>query len=362
MSERELAVLLQFGQPVASRTEPGLYFKLPLIQEVLRLPKTLQVWHGTSQSEKLVDVPTADGKKVEVTVWAVWRITDPVQFVADAAHGPQRRVAGQGVRPQHGARHDHHAQPGRDRPQHQPQDDLHPGPPSRDDRRGGGEPPGPAVPCRRKSSSRPSSTSSFLPRRKESVSQGRLKIMDQIKQDAQHALAQDGNKAGQSRGRGIELVDVGLSRIEFVPQVREAAFDRAVSLMEAIAIKTTSEGEQRKKEIINKTEAEVQKIEGEGKQEANILKGRVDAEIIDSYAKAIRETGEFYNFIRTLEVYKEAFKGETRLILTTDSALLRLIKNLEPLKLENKPSPLAASSPRAPDRPPRRGGHRGVAR
>src|SRR4029077_11125339 len=42
----------------------------------------LQVWHGTRQSEKLVDVPTADGKKVEVTVWAVWKITHPVQFVA----------------------------------------------------------------------------------------------------------------------------------------------------------------------------------------------------------------------------------------------------------------------------------------
>ena len=123
------------------------------------------------------------------------------------------------------------------------------------------------------------------------------------------------------------------------PQVREAAFDRAVSLMEAIATKTISEGEQRKKEIINKTEAEVQKIEGEGKQEANILKGKADAEIIDSYAKAIRETGEFYNFIRTLEVYKEAFKGETRLILTTDSALLKLIKNLEPLKLEIQAQP-----------------------
>ena len=49
VNERELAVLLQFGQPVASRTKPGLYFKLPLIQEVMRLPKTLQVWHGTSQ-------------------------------------------------------------------------------------------------------------------------------------------------------------------------------------------------------------------------------------------------------------------------------------------------------------------------
>ncbi len=82
---------------------------------------------------------------------------------------------------------------------------------------------------------------------------------------------------------------------------------------------------------------------GEGKQAANVLRGKADAEIIDSYAKAIRETGDFYNFIRTLEAYKEALKGETRLILTTDSSLFRLIKNLEPLKPESKPSPVAAS-------------------
>ncbi|MBA4015751.1 MAG: hypothetical protein C0483_01040 [Pirellula sp.] len=63
-----MAVILQFGEPVESRTEPGLYFKLPLIQEVRRLPKTLQVWHGSKPQEQLVDVPTKDGKKIEITV------------------------------------------------------------------------------------------------------------------------------------------------------------------------------------------------------------------------------------------------------------------------------------------------------
>ena len=70
----------------------------------------------------------------------------------------------------------------------------------------------------------------------------------------------------------------------------------------------------------------------------------MDAEIIDAYAKAIRETGEFYNFTRTLEVYKEALKGDTRLILTTDSDLLRLVKALEPAKpMAPKSSPVAAT-------------------
>ena len=338
VTERELAVLLQFGEPVASRTQPGLYFKVPLIQEVLRLPKTLQVWHGTGPNERLVDVPTADGKKVEVTVWAVWQITDPAQFVRTLRTVPNaesrvkefvRSTARDTITTNNLAEIV--------RSTNRTMTYTLGLPPELVARAGA---PGP-----KPAGSEPDQAMlDFIvpPEAKESVALGRLKIIDQIKQTAQHALAGD----GQGQGRGIELVDVGLSRIEFVPQVREAAFDRAVSLMEAIATKTISEGEQRKKEIINKTQAEVQKIEGQGKQEASILKGRVDAEIIDAYAKAIREAGEFYNFTRTLEVYKESLKGGTRLILTTDSDLLRLVKALEPAKTTPpKSSPVAATEP-----------------
>jgi membrane protease subunit HflC len=344
VSERELAVLLQFGQPVASRTAPGLYLKLPLIQEVLRLPKTLQVWHGIQSSEILVDVPTADGKKIDVTVWAVWRITDPVQFVQTL-----RTVANAESRVKEFVR-----STSRDtitthnlaeivRSTNRKMTYTLGLPPEMIAAATAAPAPGQKAAAKQLDQAIPDFV--VPPEARETVTLGRLKIMEQIREEAQHALAQLGSKSSQPGGRGIELVDVGLSRIEFVPQVREAAFDRAVSLMEAIATKTTSEGEQRKKEIINKTQAEVQKIEGEGKQEANILKGKADAEIIDSYASAIRETGDFYNFVRTLEAYKEALKGETRLILTTDSALLRLIKKLEPMKPQPKPNPMASSAP-----------------
>ena len=56
----------------------GLYFKLPFIQEVRRFPKTLQLW---TSDEDITDLPAADGKKVEVRAWAIWKITDPRQFV-----------------------------------------------------------------------------------------------------------------------------------------------------------------------------------------------------------------------------------------------------------------------------------------
>ncbi len=343
VTERELAVLLQFGEPVASRTEPGLYFKLPLIQEVMRLPKTLRVWHGAQQA-KLVDVPTADGKKIEVTLWAVWRITDPAQFVRTLRtleNGESRvkefvRSTARDTITTHNLAEIIRST---DRKMTYtlglPPEMIAAAAAAADGKGQGGD----------SAKAIEAAIPDFVvpPEARETVSLGRLKIMEQIKQNAQRALAADGQKEGQSKGRGIELVDIGISRIEFVPQVREAAFDRAISLMEAIAAKTIAEGEQRKKEIINKTDAEVQKIEGEGKQESNVLKGQADAEIIDNYAKAIRETGDFYNFIRTLEAYKEAFKGDTRLILTTDSELLRLIKKLEPLKTVPEPPPTTAA-------------------
>lgn len=342
VNEQEMAVLLQFGQPVASRTSPGLYFKLPLVQEVLRLPKTLQVWHGTNQPERLVDVPTADGKKVEVTVWAVWRITDPVQFVrtlrtvenaesrvkefvrstardtitthnlAEIVRSTNRRMTYTlGLPPEMLAQAMAESKEG-DGPEPD-QNQL----------------PDFVVP----------------PEARESISLGRLKIMDQIKQGAQRALAEEGQSQGENKGRGIELVDIGLSRIEFVPQVREAAFKRAIALMEAIAVKAISEGEQRKQEIINKAQAEVEKIEGEGKQTANILRGQVEAEVIDAYAAAIRETGDFYRFSRNLDIYKDALKGDTRLILTTDSDLLRMLKSFDSATTVLKPDTVASDRP-----------------
>ena len=71
---------------------------------------------------------------------------------------------------------------------------------------------------------------------------------------------------GQNESRGIEIVDVGLSRIEFVESVRRAAFQRLIKFMDSIAAYYTNDGERQKQEILNRTLAEVQRIEGEGKQ------------------------------------------------------------------------------------------------
>ena len=82
VDQREMAVVLQFGDPVAERTEPGLYFKIPFVQNVRKLPSTRQFWgNGANRRDILSDLPTKDDKKIEVIPWAVWRINEPTVFV-----------------------------------------------------------------------------------------------------------------------------------------------------------------------------------------------------------------------------------------------------------------------------------------
>lgn len=316
VDEREMAVILQFGEPVQSRTDPGLYFKLPFIQQVLRLPKTLQVWHGTKAQEQLVDVPTKDGKKIEITVWAAWKITDPVLFVQTLrtevnAESRVKEFVRSHTRDTITSNNLTEVVRSTDRKM-----TYSLGLPETTGKK-------PAD----KAAENTLIEQMIAPEAREPVEHGRMKIVEQIKHESQQALKEDGQGGG--KGRGIELVDVGLARIEFVPQVRQAAFNRATALMESIAVKSISEGEQRKQEIINLAQAEVQKIQGEGSQEASRLRGNVDAEVIESYAKAIQETGDFYNFIRTLEAYKLSLQKNTRLILTTDSDLFRMLKKMD---------------------------------
>jgi len=338
VNEREQAVVLQFGDPIHSYTEPGLYFKAPFIQEVRKLPKTLQFWNG-SGTDVLVDLPTADGKKIEVTAWAVWRITDPKRFVqvlrtVENAEFRVNTFVRSAIRDEITANKLVEAVRSTDRelPPMFQEEELEGFSRSVASPQTGSDE---VQPANRKEEEigeeRTGEASSVTERGgEETIEVGREEIVRLIKEAVQDKLAkpEEGEEIGQ---RGIELVDVGIAKIDFVDTVRDAAFERLIAFMESIAQKNEAEGEQAKQEILNQTDADVQKIEGEGKGEANRIRGEVDATIIQMYADAIKKTGEFYNFVRTLEAYKVAVGSNTRLILTTDSDMFKLLKTMPPV-------------------------------
>ncbi|MEQ9410360.1 MAG: protease modulator HflC [Fuerstiella sp.] len=313
VNERQLAVVVEFGKPVREIRAPGLYFKIPLVQDVRTLPKTRQFW-ASGPNDVLVDLPTKDGKKIEISVWAIWKITDPEQFVkvmrtVDNAEQQVRQRVRAGIRDVITSYDLSEVVRSTDRELTYSfgLEDL----------------PSP------ESGSEGSAEDLASVGEQADIKVGREKIMDEIRERIERQLAAvDGETGDSSLDRGIELVDVGVSNIGFVQSVRQAAFERLKAFMDAIAARYENEGLQRKQEIINETNAEVEQILGEGEEQSKRLRGEVEAEIIESYAKAIQATGDFYNFQRTLEVYEAALNTDTRLILTTDSDLFRMLKSV----------------------------------
>lgn len=311
INERELAVVLRFGKPVREYVEPGVHFKVPFVETVRRLPKTLQYWGDAG--ETIPDLPTRDDKKIELTPWAIWRINEPTSFVQrlrteQVAEQRVRQITRSAIRDVISQYDLAELVRSTDRPI----------PKSSDYKTA-------AVAVE----VAPLEDAIELP--VDDVTQieiqhGRPKLIAEIKAKAQERLSQQvGSDPG---GRGIELLDVGISQIDFVESVRIKTFDRWIAERDSISARNTNEGERLKQGIINEAKAEVERIEGEGQQQASEIKGAADAKVITRYADAINTVGEFYTFQRTLEAYEKAIGQDSRMILTTDSQLLQLLKEL----------------------------------
>ena len=75
VDEREKALVLQFGQIVDVKQEPGLAFKVPLIQEVVRYDDRI-----LSRDIDPLEVTPLDDRRLVVDAFARYRIVDVEQF------------------------------------------------------------------------------------------------------------------------------------------------------------------------------------------------------------------------------------------------------------------------------------------
>ena len=75
VDEREKALVLQFGQIKSVHEEPGLYFKIPLIQEVVRYDDRI-----LSLDTEVIEVTPSDDRRLVVDAFARYRIADAEAF------------------------------------------------------------------------------------------------------------------------------------------------------------------------------------------------------------------------------------------------------------------------------------------
>jgi len=75
VNERELAIKLQVGEVVRSDYEPGLHFKIPIIQTIRKFPRRILSIDDDPQR-----VFTLERTAMQVDYFVKWRIVDAVQF------------------------------------------------------------------------------------------------------------------------------------------------------------------------------------------------------------------------------------------------------------------------------------------
>jgi membrane protease subunit HflC len=69
------AMVVQLGEPVRVVQEPGLYWKVPFIQQVTYFDRRLLDYDAASK-----DILTVDKQQLSVDNYSRWRIADPLQF------------------------------------------------------------------------------------------------------------------------------------------------------------------------------------------------------------------------------------------------------------------------------------------
>jgi modulator of FtsH protease HflC len=78
VAQTEQAIVLRLGEPVAGRgliTQPGLHFKIPLIENVIFLDNRI-----LDAESRNLEVLAADNQRLEVDSFARYRIVDPLRF------------------------------------------------------------------------------------------------------------------------------------------------------------------------------------------------------------------------------------------------------------------------------------------
>lgn len=86
VDEREHALKFQFGEIVRADFAPGLHFKIPLVQNVMKYPD--RILNYENSEEKFL---TGEKKNLIVDYFVTWRISDPAQYYR-AASGDEARA------------------------------------------------------------------------------------------------------------------------------------------------------------------------------------------------------------------------------------------------------------------------------
>jgi membrane protease subunit HflC len=294
VNQTEQVIITQFGRPVGDPiTSPGLYFKIPFVQQVNSFDKRYLAWDGP-----MVEMSTKDKTYVQVDTFARWRITDPMRYYLRlrderSAQSRLEDILGSETRTAI-ARHELIEVVRTNKDRKPLQDESLTGPITGEGTLGVLRP----------------------------IQVGRVAIEKDVFDAAAPKLAEF----------GIELLDVRFKRINYNQQVLERIYQRMISERLQIAQRFRSEGEGEAARINGNKERDLNQIKSTAYKKVQEIQGEADAKATEIYALAYAqspESAELYKFLKSMETYLKVINTDTTIVLSTNSDLFTLLKRVE---------------------------------
>jgi membrane protease subunit HflC len=285
VGEWEQVIITEFGKPIGSPiTSAGMHWKTPFVQDVRRFEKRVLRWHGEPR-----EISTREKKFIFLDTMARWRIADPLVFLQSAGSidNAKQRLDNiiDGVV--------------KDTVSSQSLIDV-------------------VRTSNREMALDVDIADALEGDQPEEVRIGRHDLTARITTEAALRL----------RPLGVELLDVRITRVNFVDKVLQDVYRRMVSERQRIAESFRSEGQGERARILGELEREQKKILSEAYRDAEGTRGTADATAARIYADAYSQDDGFYGFVKSLETLAKALeRGETTALLSTKGELFGLLES-----------------------------------
>lgn len=276
INEGEQAVVSRLGSIVATRTDAGMYIRIPIVDVVTRFPSKILSLNGDTER-----IPTKENQFIVVDTTSRWRIADPAQFyrsfktvessypkLSDIIDSATRTVITRNRLSEivRNSNIINEIQVDAASQLEGLDDDV----------------------TKELSALATGGTSN------EIVTKGREKLCQEMTEEARKNVAE----------YGIELIDIVPRQIKYSDELTESVYSRMIKERNQVAQQYRSLGEGRRAEWIGKMENEKRTIESEAYRVSEETKGKADAEAAAIYNEAYSRDPQFYEFWKSLESYK----------------------------------------------------------
>ena len=119
---------------------------------------------------------------------------------------------------------------------------------------------------------------------------------------------------------GVDIVDVRLKRVDFIPEASESVFHRMESERKQVANKQRSDGAADAEKIRADADRQREVLLAEAYRDAQRVKGEGDARASVIYAQAFGANPEFYAFYRSLDAYRQSFHNRSDTLMIDPSS------------------------------------------